>query len=35
MNSNIEAMGDKFDIIARISVGTVKFSNFIELGSTT
>ena len=33
--SHIEAMGGELDIIARFPDGTVKISNFVELGSTT
>ena len=33
--SHIEAMGGELDIIARFPNGTVKVSNFTELGSTT
>ena len=33
--SRIEAMGGKLDIIARFPDGTVKISNFAELGLTT
>ena len=33
--SHIEAMGGELDIIARFPDGTVKISNFTELGSTT
>jgi len=33
--SHIEAMGGELDIIAGFPDGTVKISNFTELGSTT
>ena len=35
LRSHIEAMGGELDIIARFPDGTVKISNFTELGSTT
>ncbi len=35
LRSHIEAMGGELDIIARFPDGTVKISNFVELGSTT
>jgi predicted transcriptional regulator len=35
LRSHIEAMGGELDIIARFSDGTVKISNFAELGSAS
>ena len=35
LRSHIEAMGGELDIIARFPDGTVKISNFTELGSKT
>ena len=35
LRSHIEAMGGELDIIARFPDGTVKISNFTELGPTT
>ena len=35
LRSHIEAMGGESDIIARFPDGTVKISNFAELGSTS
>jgi hypothetical protein len=35
LRSHIEAMGGELDIITRFPDGTVKISNFAELGSTT
>ena len=35
LRSHIEAMGGELDIIARFPDGTVKISNFAELGSAS
>jgi Holliday junction resolvase-like predicted endonuclease len=35
LSSHTEATGGELDIIARFPDGTVKISNFTELGSTT
>jgi hypothetical protein len=35
LRCHIEAMGGELDIIVRFPDGTVKISNFTELGSTT